>query len=106
MKLIEMKDGTPILKPEIASQIAEFERAIKDINNREKILKYAILEEMEKNGILWIDTEDLRISYVAPTDREIFDTKTFKEENPLIYDEYVKMSHARSSVRIKVKDNE
>ena len=65
-----------------------------------------ILAEMEDKGILSIDTEDLHISYVAPCDRERFDTKTFKAENPLIYDEYVTMSHVRSSVRIKVKDHE
>jgi len=106
MNLIEMKDGTPLLKPEIALQIAEFERVIKDINEKEKAIKTAICAEMEEKGILWIDTEDLRISYVAPCDRERFDTKTFKEENPLVYDEYVTMSHVRSSVRIKVKDDE
>ena len=109
-ELIRVNDGVASLSAETASQIAEFQRVIKDFNEREKALKSQICAEMEEKGILWIDTEDLRISYVAPSDREVFDTKTFREENPLIYDEYVKMSHVRShvrsSVRIKVKDNE
>jgi predicted phage-related endonuclease len=102
--LIEVKNGVAILRADIASQIAEFERVVKSIEEQEKALKSMILEEMEEKGILWIDTDELRISYVAPSDRERFDTKTFKEENPLIYDEYVTMSHVRSSVRIKPKE--
>ena len=105
-ELIEVKNGTAILRADIASKIAEFEKAFKSIEEQEKALKSMILAEMEDKGILSIDTEDLHISYVAPCDRERFDTKTFKAENPLIYDEYVTMSHVRASVRIKVKDNE
>ena len=102
-ELIEVKNGTAILRADIASKIAEFERMVKSIEEEEKSLKSMILAEMEDKGILSIDTEDLHISYVAPSDRERFDTKTFREENPLIYDEYVTMSHVRSSVRIKIK---
>lgn len=105
-ELIEVKNGTAILRADIASKIAEFERMVKSIEEQEKALKSMVLAEMEDKGILSIDTEELHISYVAPCDRERFDTKTFKAENPLIYDEYVTMSHVRSSVRVKVKDNE
>ena len=105
-ELIEVKDGTAILRAEIASQIAEFERMVKSIEEREKALKSAILEEMESKGIIKVETDELVITYIAPSDRERFDSKTFRAENPLIYDEYVTMSHVRSSVRVKVKDNE
>ena len=105
-ELIEVKNGTAILRADIASKIAEFERTVKSIEEQEKALKSMILAEMEDKGLLWIDTDDLHISYVAPCFRERFDIKTFKAENPLIYDVYVTMSHVRSSVRVKVKDNE
>lgn len=103
-ELIKVNDGIAVLRADIASQIAEFERMVKSIEEQEKALKSQICAEMEEKGILWIDTDELRISYVAPSDRERFDTKTFKEENPLIYDEYVTMTHVRSSVRIKPKE--
>lgn len=104
--LIVVDNGTPILRAEIASQIAEFERMVKSIEEQEKVLKSAILAEMEDKEILKLETDDVVITYVAPSDRERFDTKTFRAENPLVYDEYVTMSQVRSSIRIKVKDNE
>ena len=105
-ELIKIENGTPILRAETASQIAEFERMVKSIEEQEKALKSAILAEMEDKGILKVETEDVVITYVTPSDRERFDTKTFRAENPLVYDEYVTMSHVRASVRVKVKENE
>ncbi len=102
-QLIKVDAGTAILKPEISSQIADFERMAKDIKSKQEALKKAILEEMEQKNIVKIETDDLTITYVAPTDRESFNTKRFKEEFPLTYDEFVTMSPVKSSIRIKVK---
>lgn len=103
MELIKIENEVAILDPEVSKTIAEFERQIKSIKEQEDNLKKAILEEMEQNQIIKIDTPDILISYVAPTDRETFDSKSFKAEHQDIYDEYVKMSPVKSSIRIKVK---
>lgn len=58
---------------------------------------------MESKGIIKLDTDELTISYVAPTDRETLDTKALREELPDIYDTYVKISPVKSSIRIKLK---
>ena len=34
-----------------------------------------------------------------------FDSKKFREDHPNLYDEYIKMSDVKSSIRIKVKEN-
>ncbi len=91
------------LDKSVSNKIAEFERQIKAIKEKEDELKQAILEEMEKKNIIKIDTEDLLISYVAPTTRETLDSKTFKNDMPEIYDEYVKITPVKSSIRIKLK---
>ena len=65
-----------ILAEGISKKIAEYEKALKD---------------------------DLVINYVAPTDRIAFDSARFKKENPDMYDEYLKISPVKSSIRIKVK---
>lgn len=103
MELIRVEDGLEILDPEVSKTIAEFEKQIKAIKEQEDNLKKAILEEMEQRQIVKMETPDLLISYVAPTDRETFDSKSFREEHQELYDDYVKMTPVKSSIRIKVK---
>lgn len=104
MNLIEVKDNIPLLKPEVSAQIAEFERKVKEIKSQEESLKEAILKEMEAKGIIRIETLDLLITYIAPSDREKFDSKGFKRDFPDIYDDYITMTPVKSSVRVKVRD--
>lgn len=101
--LITIKDGTALLDVETSAKIAEFERKMKEIKEAEDALKQGILKEMEQKGILKVETEEMTISYVAPTDRETFDSKRFKFDHPDMFDEYVKLSPVKASVRIKIK---
>ena len=58
--------------------------------------------EVQKN-IIKIDTPELSITYVDETYKESFDSKLFREQNPDLYDNYVKMSPVKASLRLKVK---
>ena len=102
--LIKVENGTAVLSGNVTQQIAEFEMQIKALKKQEEDLKKSILDAMKENGVLKIDNDHLTINYVSGHDQERFDTKTFKEENKMIYDEYVKMVHVKDSVRIRVKD--
>ena len=101
-ELIVYEGKTPLLNPAVSIKLAEFERVVKEFKAKEEELKQRILEEMEAKGILSIKTPELTISYVAPTSRETFDSKTFRQDHPDLYDEYVKISHVSASVRMKV----
>ena len=103
-KLIRMEQNTALLNPEVSSKLAEFERMAKEIKAKQDELKQKILEEMENNGILKIETDELIINYIAPTSRETFNSKAFRKDNPDLYDEYVKISTVSASVRMKVKE--
>lgn len=92
-----------LLNPEISDKIAEFEKKIKKLKEQEDLLKQSILEEMEAKGIVKIENDDLLINYIAPTDRETFDSKKLREDNPDLYDEYIKITKVKASIRIKVK---
>lgn len=102
--IIKDENGTAVLNDNVTQQIAEFETQIKALKKQEEDLKKSILDAMKENGVIKIDNDHLMITYVAGHDQERFDTKAFKEENRMIYDEYVKMVHVKDSVRIKVKD--
>lgn len=103
MELIKIIDNKPILDSEIASQLAEYERKVKLIEEEEKRLKSAILKAMEEHNIIKIDTEEILINYIPDGDREKFESKKFKEENPDLYDEYISLIPVKSSIRIRLK---
>lgn len=102
--LIKVENGVSLLNADASNKIAEFERQIKLIKEAEDALKEAIKAEMEARGILKVEdkTNGMSITYIAPTMREAFDSKKFKADNPDLYDEYVKFSSVKSSIRIKL----
>ena len=102
-ELIKVNNGIAILDESTAGKIAEFERRAKEIKEAEEELKRMIIAEMEEKGVVKIDTETLAITYVQATERETFDSKAFREVNPDLYDEYVKFTPVKASIRIKVK---
>lgn len=102
-ELIKVENGTALLNVGAERVIIEFEEEIKRVREAEAKIKAQILKEMEEKKILKIDTPAITISYIAPTDREQFDSKKFKKEYPRIYDEYVKMTPVKSSIRMKIK---
>lgn len=101
--LIVVQNGLAILDPETAVAIADFERQAQLIKKKEDALKEAILKEMQGKNLLKLETPELSITYIAPTDRETFDGKAFRADNPALYDEYVKISPVKASVRLKLK---
>ena len=102
-ELIRVEKGVPFLDAVTSRELADFERKIKELKEAEDTIKQKILEEMETKGILKIDTADITISYIASSDRETFDSKRFKTEHADLFDEYVKMTPVKSSVRLKLK---
>lgn len=102
-ELIKIENDKGLLDPLVAEKIVKFEKAMKQLKKQEDDLKDAILKEMEAKNIIKLDTDDLAITYVASTDRETFDSKKFKEEHQDLYDEYVKMTPVKPSIRLKVK---
>jgi hypothetical protein len=104
-EIIRMENGISVLDARASGKIAEFERQLKAIKEQEEELKRAILEEMESKGIIKVEDEinDISITYVAESYRETFDSKLFKKTYPDVYDEFIKMSPVKPSIRIKVK---
>ena len=91
------------LSEDIEKQIVSIEKRIKKLKEQQDSMKAALLSTMEAKNLIKLETDKLVISYVAPTDRESFDSKKFREDNPDLYDEYVKITPVKSSIRIKVK---
>lgn len=104
MELIKIENGKFNLDFRTSVELKTIANKIKLLKQKEDELKKAILEEMENKNILKIDTDEVSISYIASSDRETFDTKAFREKHNDLYDEFIKFTPVKASVRIKVKN--
>ena len=101
-EIIKIENGTSLLDADVSNKIAEFERQIKLIEEAKDALKEMIKAEMEAKGILKVEANGMTITYVAPYDKETFNSKKFKADKPDMYDEYVRFTPVKSSIRIKI----
>ena len=104
MNNIIQRTGSEVtFSEEVCEKIISLEKQAKEIKKQQEIMKNDILDAMQKYGVLKIDNEFLKIAFIPEHDVEKFDSKTFKEENPDVYDLYAKISKVKPSIRITVK---
>lgn len=103
-QLIEVRNDVAVLSDDVSNTLIEIENNIKLLKEKEDLIKQSILDEMENKNIIKLDNDKLTINYIAPSDRETFDSKKFKSDHQDLYDEYIRMTPIKSSIRIKVKD--
>ena len=101
--IIERNGSYVTFSEEVCKKIISLEKQAKEIKKQQDDMKNEILDAMQKYGVLKFDNEFLKIAFIPEHDAEKFDSKTFKEENPDIYDSYVKLSKVKPSIRITVK---
>ena len=102
MEIIKVENGY-VLDKQSLDQIKEVEKLAKSLKAKQDAIKAELLKVMEDNNIIKFENEDLLINYIAPTQRETFDSKQLTADNPDLYDLYVKLSPVKASVRIKLK---
>lgn len=99
--LIQFKDGK--LAQQAVDYITAVETQMKALKEQYDAFKGELLTAMEQNGIIKLESDNITINYIAGTERETFDSKQFKADMPDLYNEYVKFSKVKPSVRIKVE---
>ena len=101
IKIVENQIELPEAVRFALQKLKEFQITKQEMDNQEKEIKQAIQKAMEENGIKSFENDDVKISYVAPTQRVSVDTAKMKEEG--IYDLYTKTSEVKASVRFTYK---
>ena len=106
----DQKDEPFEWKPVVPEYISENEATIISLTKRIKELteeleeaKASVLENMEKDGCKSVDTGALLVTFVAPSKRESFDSKKFKEENAELYGKYIKASETKASLKVTIR---
>ena len=102
-ELVKVNNCIAELDANTAEMVDMYEELLKDVKEKYDVLKAQILKEMEEQNVVKLDTGKVSITYIAPGDRESFDSKAFKKDMPETYDEYVKIIPVKASIRVKVK---
>lgn len=77
-------------------QQKEMEKKISDMR---EVLKTA----MEQYCVKSFENDDIKMTYIAPTERKSIDSAKLKKEHPEIAEAYQKVSQVKASVKIEIK---
>ena len=99
----ENENGKLVIAKEACEIISMYERQMKQIKKEYDAYKAALLEAMETYGVKKIDTDDFVVSYVAPTERVSLDSKKVEAEYPEVYQDCMKVSDVKASVRVRLR---
>jgi hypothetical protein len=91
--------------------LANFERIIAEAEAQKKAaeqqrdeIKAALIAAMEERGVKTFETDNIRLTYVAPSTRATIDTARLKKELPEVAEQYTKTSETKASLRITIKE--
>ena len=104
-ELIVFKDDVSYLSESASFDLVTLDKEINRLTAMRDELKANLLREMEERGIIRLESDEVAVTYIQPADRESFDSKKFRADNPDLYDSYVKLTPVKPSLRIKVKEN-
>lgn len=102
-EIIKIENGVAVISPEFMTHMLSVKDQLKMLKEVDDANNEMLLEAMEKNGIIKAENDHVIVNYIKSADRETFNTKKFKEENPAVYDQYCTMKPVKASVRVKVK---
>lgn len=89
------------LQAERAIRSAETVRKIAE--ERARLVRAQLLQEMERHGVTGFENDSMKITYVAPTTRTSIDTAKLRADNPDLCAEYTKATPVAASVRITLR---
>lgn len=103
-ELVKIENGEITVAEEIVNKIIEFNKAKKEMEYQEKLLKDGLFEAMNELGIKKFIINGLSATVKDGSLRTTVDTKRLKDELPDIYHEYSKTSEVKPSLIISVAD--
>lgn len=99
--LIAIQDGQ--LAESTVNLIASVESETARMIERRDALRTELLKAMEDHGVKRVETPELTVTYIEPTDREVFDKNSLRTDMPDIYEAYAEFKPVKSSIRVKLK---
>lgn len=102
-EIVKKDDGLILIDPaEETRYMALLERK-EEIDKELQELKKTITERLNEENIKQFKTDNMTITIIDEQMKEYFDTDKFREENPKLYDRYVKFKKTSAQTRILIK---
>jgi len=98
---ITVSDNDKVLS--LIENLAEIAESIKRLNSIEKEYKDKIEKLFISTGVTKWETDYFTITKRSDYEKETFDSKKFKEENEVIYNNYLKKSTVKGGIVTKLK---
>ena len=92
------------VEKQISLAVADLQNKQQELTSKNEELKEQIKKAMEDKDIKKFENDYIVITYVAPTTRNTVDSTKLKEQFADAYNQCLKTSDVKSSVRIKVKE--
>ena len=102
--IVKVEDGQVVVAQEIVNKIIEFNKAKKEMEYQEQLLKDGLMEAMNKVGITRFIINGLSATIKSGTTRTSVDSKRLKEECPEIYEAYSKTSEVKPSITLTIAE--
>lgn len=103
----DLQDADFTFSPAFPDYISENEttlyvlgKRIKELTEEYDALKTEVLAKMIENNEKSFDTGNLLITVVAPSQRESFDSKKFREEHSDLYGQYTKTTQTKETIKL------
>lgn len=101
MPIVAIKNNQLVTR--FAEDYLKIDEQIKALTEMQNEMKKALLEGMEKRGIVSLENEVMKIKYIQPTEQERFDAKAFRADHEDLYNEYVKFVPVKPQLRFTKK---
>lgn len=103
-EIVKIKNGEITVAEEIVNKIIEFNKAKKEMEYQEKLLKEELMNAMDSLDIKKFIINGLSATVKDGCTRTTIDTKRLKEECPEIYEAYSKTTEVKPSLILAVAD--
>ena len=103
-EIVKIENGQVVVAQEIVNKIIEFNKAKKEMEYQEKLLKDGLMEAMNQVGLKKFIINGLSAVIKDGTTRTTVDSKRLKEECPDIYETYSKTSEVKSSIVLTIAE--
>lgn len=94
----------PAKVAEVEKRLVTLQKLIKEKTEEMNNIKDILFDTMQKCNAKHYTTLHLQLTRVTPKPRVTFDSKKFKEEHENLYNEYIRTSEVKPSVRITIKE--
>jgi hypothetical protein len=94
------KENALEIPADLISEICRIQKEAEEATSKLEELKAGLLAKMKTNNVKSFDCDAFKMTYIAESTSQSFDSKRFKEEHKDMYDLYLKQTTRKESIKI------